>query len=50
VILGHAPSTVEGYPEPVEAVPAALLYHGALSTYETLAFIRDRPSANIAGS
>ncbi len=35
--------TVEGYPEPAEAVPAAFLYHGALSTYETLGFTRDRP-------
>ncbi|HWL44679.1 MAG TPA: hypothetical protein VNQ73_17185 [Ilumatobacter sp.] len=33
---------VEGYPEPVEAVPAGFLYHGALSTYEQLGFTRDR--------
>lgn len=33
---------VEGYPEPVGAVPAGFLYHGALSTFEQLGFTRDR--------
>lgn len=35
--------TVEGYPEDAASVPAGFLYHGALSTYEKLGFIRDRP-------
>jgi GNAT superfamily N-acetyltransferase len=34
--------TVEGYPEPVDAVPAGFLYNGALSTFEQLGFQRDR--------
>jgi GNAT superfamily N-acetyltransferase len=34
--------TVEGYPEAAGSVPAGFLYHGALSTYEKLGFIRDR--------
>ena len=34
--------TVEGYPEAADAVPAGFLYHGALSTYESLGFVRDR--------
>ena len=33
---------VEGYPETVGAVPAGFLFNGALSTYETLGFTRDR--------
>ena len=31
-------------------VPAGFLYHGALSTYESLGFVRDRKSASTAGS
>ncbi len=34
---------VEGYPESADAVPAGFLYNGALSTYEKLGFVRDRP-------
>jgi len=34
--------TVEGYPEDAAAVPAGFLFHGALSTYEQLGFVRDR--------
>jgi GNAT superfamily N-acetyltransferase len=34
--------TVEGYPEDESAVPAGFLFNGALSTYEKLAFVRDR--------
>ena len=33
---------VEGYPEDAGSVPAGFLYHGALSTYESLGFVRDR--------
>jgi GNAT superfamily N-acetyltransferase len=33
---------VEGYPEGAESVPAGFLFNGALSTYETLGFVRDR--------
>ena len=33
---------VEGYPEDAASVPAGFLYHGALSTFERLGFIRDR--------
>ncbi len=33
---------VEGYPEDADSVPAGFLYNGALSTYERLAFTRDR--------
>ena len=33
---------VEGYPEPAGSVPAGFLYHGALSTFERLGFVRDR--------
>jgi GNAT superfamily N-acetyltransferase len=33
---------VEGYPEPAVAVPAGFLYNGALSTYDSLGFTRDR--------
>jgi hypothetical protein len=34
--------TVEGYPEPADAVPAGFLYHGDLSTFERLGFTRER--------
>ena len=34
--------TVEGYPEPADAVSAGFLYHGVLSTYEQLGFTRTR--------
>ena len=34
--------TVEGYPEPADAVPAGFLYHGDLSSFEKLGFKRDR--------
>lgn len=33
---------VEGYPEGAGSVPAGFLFNGALSTYETLGFVRDR--------
>ncbi len=33
---------VEGYPEDAGSVPAGFLYNGALSTYESLGFERDR--------
>ena len=33
---------VEGYPEDAGSVPAGFLFHGALSTYEGLGFVRDR--------
>jgi GNAT superfamily N-acetyltransferase len=42
LIAGLGGGTVEGYPEPVGAVPAGFLYNGALSTYEALGFTRDR--------
>lgn len=35
--------TVEGYPEPAGSVPASFLFNGALSTFEALGFVRDRP-------
>jgi GNAT superfamily N-acetyltransferase len=31
-----------GYPEDAASVPAGFLYNGALSTYESLGFTRDR--------
>jgi GNAT superfamily N-acetyltransferase len=34
--------TVEGYPEPADAVPAGFLFHGDLSTFERLGFKRER--------
>lgn len=34
--------TVEGYPESAGSVPAGFLFNGALSTYESLGFVRDR--------
>jgi len=42
LIAGLGGGTVEGYPEPADAVPAGFLYHGALTTYEALGFTRDR--------
>lgn len=42
LIAGLGGGTVEGYPEPADATPAGFLYHGALSTFEQLGFIRDR--------
>src|SRR5580698_5459567 len=38
----HGRTEVEGYPEPAGSVPAGFLYHGALSSYERLGFVRDR--------
>jgi GNAT superfamily N-acetyltransferase len=43
LIAGLGGGTVEGYPESADAVSAGFLYHGALSTYEKLGFVRDRP-------
>jgi len=43
LIAGLGGGTVEGYPEAADAVPAGFLYHGALSTYEKMGFVRDRP-------
>ena len=42
LIAGLGGGTVEGYPEPADAVAAGFLYHGALSTFEALGFTRDR--------
>ncbi len=42
LIAGLGGGTVEGYPEDAGSVPAGFLFHGALSTYEKLGFIRDR--------
>jgi GNAT superfamily N-acetyltransferase len=42
LIAGLGGGTVEGYPEAAGSVPAGFLYHGALSTYEQLGFVRDR--------
>ncbi|WP_030441761.1 hypothetical protein [Actinoplanes subtropicus] len=42
LIAGLGGGTVEGYPEAADAVAAGFLYHGALSTYEKLGFVRDR--------
>jgi GNAT superfamily N-acetyltransferase len=42
LIAGLGGGRVEGYPEPAASVPAAFLFHGALSTYEQLGFVRDR--------
>jgi GNAT superfamily N-acetyltransferase len=33
---------VEGYPEDAASVPAGFLFNGALSSYESLGFVRDR--------
>lgn len=35
--------TVEGYPEDAASVPAGFLFNGALSTFEKLGFVKDRP-------
>lgn len=43
LIAGYGGGTVEGYPEDAGSVPAGFLYNGALSTYEQLGFVRDRP-------
>ena len=43
LIAGLGGGIVEGYPESADAVPAGFLYNGALSTYERLGFVRDRP-------
>ena len=42
LIAGLGGGTVEGYPEPVEAVAAGFLFHGELSTFERLGFQRER--------
>jgi GNAT superfamily N-acetyltransferase len=42
LIAGLGGGTVEGYPEPADAVSAGFLFNGALSTYERLGFTRDR--------
>ncbi len=42
LIAGLGGGTVEGYPEPADAVPAGFLFHGALSTFEAAGFTRDR--------
>jgi GNAT superfamily N-acetyltransferase len=42
LIAGFGGGRVEGYPEPAGSVAAGFLFHGALSTYETLGFVRDR--------
>jgi len=42
LIAGLGGGTVEGYPEPADAVAAGFLYHGALSTFERLGFTKDR--------
>ncbi|MFC7280214.1 GNAT family N-acetyltransferase [Paractinoplanes rhizophilus] len=43
LIAGLGGGTVEGYPEGADTVPAGFLYHGALSTYEKLGFVKERP-------
>jgi len=42
LIAGFGGGKVEGYPESADSVPAGFLFHGALSTYEKLGFVRDR--------
>ena len=42
LIAGLGGGTVEGYPEDAGSVPAGFLYNGALSTYDSLGFTRDR--------
>ncbi len=42
LIARRGGGTVEGYPEPADAVSAGFLYNGSLSTYEALGFTRDR--------
>jgi hypothetical protein len=43
LIAGLGGGVVEGYPESAASVPAGFLYNGALSVYESLGFVRDRP-------
>lgn len=38
--------SVEGYPEDADSVPAGFLYNGALSTYDSSGFVRDRKIGN----
>jgi GNAT superfamily N-acetyltransferase len=42
LVAGLGGGTIEGYPEDAGSVPAGFLFHGALSTYEKLGFVRDR--------
>lgn len=42
IIAGLGGGTVEGYPEPADAVPPGFLYNGAMSTYERLGFTPTR--------
>lgn len=42
LIAGLGGGRVEGYPEDATSVSAGLLFHGALSTYEQLGFVRER--------
>lgn len=42
LIAGLGGGRVEGYPEDAASVSAGFLFHGALSTYEQLGFMRDR--------
>ncbi len=42
LIAGLGGGRVEGYPEDAGSVRAGFLFHGALSTYEKLGFVRDR--------
>jgi GNAT superfamily N-acetyltransferase len=42
LIAGLGGGKVEGYPEEAGSVPAGFLFNGALSTYESLGFVRDR--------
>ena len=42
LITGAGGGRVEGYPEDAALVPAGFLFHGALSTYEQLGFVRER--------
>src|SRR5580693_5837819 len=41
LVAGLGGGTIEGYPEDAGSVPAGFLFHGALSTYEKLGFVRD---------
>src|SRR4029079_16846051 len=43
LIAGLGGGHVKGYPEGADVVSAGFLYNGALSTYEKLGFIKDRP-------
>jgi hypothetical protein len=42
LIAVYGGGTVEAYPEDAASVPAGFLYNGALSTYESIGFTRDR--------